>query len=247
MVGRSISRRICSDAPRGRLLTCIPTEVADAPLPACNGVHSVMSSVADRTNDEWLRDLTASGPTNRDACETLRAILIQRLDRAFATWGLDSATIEDFAQDGLVRVLRSLDGFRGDSKFITWATIVAIRGGFTELRRARWKDRSLDELDLDRWPADPVPSDENHLDRQSLIATMRRVIEQALTPRQRVAVLAKLEDVPQITLAERLNMSTNALYKLQHDARKKLRRGILDSGFSEANVRKILDHLSEEP
>ena len=206
-----------------------------------------MSSLADRTNEEWLRDLTASGPTNRDACEALRAILIKRLDRALGTRGLDSATIEDFAQDGLVHVLRGLDGFRGDSKFTTWATVVALRSGYTELRRARWKDRSLDELDLDRWPADSDASKENHLDRLSLIATMRRVIEQALTPRQRVAVLAKLEEVPQITLAERLNMSTNALYKLQHDARKKLRRGILDSGFSEANIRNILDQLSEEP
>lgn len=204
-----------------------------------------MPSRAERTNEDWLQDLSGSGPRNREACEDLRAVLIRRLRRGLGGRSVDQATIEDFAQDGLVRVLQALERFRGDSKFTTWATVIALRIAYTELRRARWKDRNLDVLDLDRWPRPPRSSAEDSLDRRSLMANMQQVIHRQLTPRQRFAVLAKLEGVPQITLAERLGVTTNALYKLQHDARRKLRQGILDAGYSEADVRRILDLPSE--
>lgn len=209
-------------------------------------LYWVVPLLTDRTNEDWLADLGGSGSRNRDACEGLRAMLIQRLGRALRGRGVDPATIEDFAQDGVVRVLQSLTSFRGDSKFTTWATAVALRVAYTELRRARWKDRSLDDLGVDRWPADSATSKEDDLERRSLVATMQQVIERQLTPKQRFAVLAKLEDVPQITLAGRLATNTNALYKLQHDARRKLRQGILEAGFSEADVRRILTLPSGE-
>jgi len=202
-------------------------------------------SLSERTNEDWLRDLRGSGPQNQEACEALRGMLVRRLARALRDRGADHAVIEDFAQDGIVRVLQGLESFRGDSRFTTWATVVALRSAYTELRRARWKDRSLDELGVDRWPAPPPASDEDDPEKHALMATMQRVIEHQLTARQRVAVLAKLEAVPQVTLAERLGTNTNALYKLQHDARRKLRQGILDAGFSEADVRRILDLPSE--
>lgn len=204
-----------------------------------------MPTVTERTNEDWLDGLKGSGPSHHNACAALRAVLIRHLGRTLGDQGVDPATIEDFAQDGLVRVLQGLESFRGDSKFTTWATVIALRVAYTELRRARWKDRNLDELDVDRWPAASVPTAEDHLEKRSLIASMQRIIERQLTPSQRIAVLAKLEGVPQVTLAARLGVNTNALYKLQHDARRKLRRGILDAGFSETDVRRILDLPSE--
>ncbi len=199
----------------------------------------------ERTDEDWLTDLKGSGPRNREACEALRALLIRRLRRALGDRGIDMATIEDFAQDGLVRVLQGLESYRGDSKFLTWATVVALRTGYTELRRSWWKDRDLDEFAFDRWPVD-APIVERTLERQSLFAAMQRSIERDLTPRQRFAVLAKLEGVPQVTLAERLGTNANALHKLQHDARRKLRQGILDAGFSEDDVERILDLPPED-
>ena len=35
-----------------------------------------------------------------------------------------------------------------------------------------------------------------------------------------------------IEIAERMNTTQNALYKLTHDARKKLRQALLDAGFT---------------
>jgi RNA polymerase sigma-70 factor (ECF subfamily) len=199
----------------------------------------------ERTDEDWLRDLKGSGPRNRDAYQALRTLLIHRLRRAFGDRGIDPATIEDFAQDGLVRVLQGLESYRGDSGFLTWATVVALRAGHTALRRTRWKERSLEGFAFDQWLVDDTPVMEDVLEKQSLFAAMQRVIDRDLTPRQRFAVLAKLEGVPQVTLAERLGTNTNALHKLQHDARRKLRQGILDAGYSEDDVKRILDQAAE--
>lgn len=131
-----------------------------------------MPSLKEQTNADWLGDLRGSGQRHREACESLRAVLIRRLGRALGARSVDPATIEDFAQEGLVRVLQGLESFRGDSKFTTWATAVALRSAYTELRRARWKDRNLDELGVDQWPADAAPTAEDELEKRSLIASM---------------------------------------------------------------------------
>jgi RNA polymerase sigma factor (sigma-70 family) len=205
-----------------------------------------MPSVGERTNADWLRDLRESGSRNRDASQALREILIRRLGNSLGGKGIDASTLEDFAQDAMVRVLGNLDSFRGDSKFTTWATVIALRVAYSELRRARWKDRRLEDLEADHWPADSSPGPEETLDRRSLTATLQRTIEGGLTPRQRFAILATLQGVPLATVAEHMGTSLNTLYKVHHDARIKLRRGILEAGFQEDEVRRILDMPSKE-
>ena len=56
---------------------------------------------------------------------------------------------EDLAQDATLRVMDNLANFRGESRFTTWATKVAIRLAISDLRRSRYKDFSLDELTAD--------------------------------------------------------------------------------------------------
>lgn len=205
-----------------------------------------MPSVGERTNADWLRDLKDTGPRNRDACAGLRMLLIRRLRKALGGRGIDDSTLEDFAQDGVVRILGNLDSFRGDSKFSTWATVIALRVAYTELRRSRWKDRSLDDLGAAHWPKDSSVNAEDTLDYRSLVDTLQKTIERRLTPRQRFAVLASLEGVPMITLAEHMGTTVNTLYKVHHDARVKLRKGILEAGYQEDEVRRILDLPSME-
>ena len=75
---------------------------------------------------------------------------------------------------------------------------------------------------------------------------LHRAVREELTERQRTAVLGELEGVPSEELAIRLGISRNALYKLHHDARRKLRRAILAAGITEADVRIELREASEE-
>ena len=56
------------------------------------------------------------------------------------------ALIEDSTQDALLRILDKMDTFRGESRFTTWATKVAVRLALTELRRKRWENVALEDL-----------------------------------------------------------------------------------------------------
>jgi hypothetical protein len=47
--------------------------------------------------------------------------------------------------------------------------------------------------------------------------------------------------VPQAELAARLGLNRNALYKLGHDARQKLKRGLLAAGVTEDDVRDVFE------
>lgn len=88
--------------------------------------------------------------------------------------------MEDFAQEAAIRVLSRLDGFRGDSRFTTWAVAVAVRVAFTELRRARWRDVSLDALAAGPGavdPIDPAASPERQARQRAVLAALTRPVE----------------------------------------------------------------------
>ncbi|NJN45789.1 MAG: hypothetical protein HC808_04125 [Candidatus Competibacteraceae bacterium] len=46
----------------------------------------------------------------------------------------------------LLKITDSLDSFEGRSRFTTWAQKITINSAFTELRRRRWQDLSLQEM-----------------------------------------------------------------------------------------------------
>jgi RNA polymerase sigma-70 factor (ECF subfamily) len=51
---------------------------------------------------------------------------------------------EDIIQDVLLKIHAKLDTFQGKSRFTTWAAKIAANQAISELRRAKWKDLSLD-------------------------------------------------------------------------------------------------------
>jgi RNA polymerase sigma-70 factor (ECF subfamily) len=57
-----------------------------------------------------------------------------------------------------------------------------------------------------------------------ILAEFRRFIDEELTDRQRVALLTALGGMPLEAIADRMGTNRNALYKLLHDARKRLKR-----------------------
>jgi RNA polymerase sigma-70 factor (ECF subfamily) len=199
--------------------------------------------VTDRTNDDWLEQLGLDGARGEAAIAELRAVLRRGLGKALRGHpGVDDAFLEDMTQDAMLKVLNGRSSFRGTSKFTTWAVAIAVRVAFSELRRARWKDVSLDRLAEDGQAPAPVaaaPASASSTERDELIAVLRRVIDTDLTERQRFLLLAELNGVPQAELCERLGLNRNALYKLGHDARHKLRRGVMAAGITEDDVRQV--------
>jgi len=191
------------------------------------------------TSEEWLAVLT--GPGRDEALTDLRALLVRGLRYGLASWsGVDEATVEDLAQDALLRVLDGLDSFRGESHFTTWARKIAINGAFTELRRRCWREVSLDEMIelaethfIPQRLADPGARTDKQATQRIFLSTLRRIIDEELTDRQRQALVAVyIHGVPLEEVARRMGTNRNALYKLLHDARQRLKKWLMAKGLS---------------
>lgn len=194
-----------------------------------------------RSNDRWIEELRS--PTDGGgAVADLRRYLYRGLAKAFAGRGASDADLEDFVQDSVVRVLASLDTFRGESRFTTWAMAVAVRVALGALRRRRFRERreDTDPLALERAIATAADDSDPALDleHKRMLAALRSAIADDLTDRQRAAVLGELSGIPTDVLAERLGLTRNALYKLHHDARRKLRRAVAASLPAKGGVRR---------
>ena len=185
----------------------------------------------------WVERLSSSGSVQDDALSELRTILKRRLTLSLRTRPkVDSAFIEDMAQEALVTILGSLNQFQGRSQFTTWATTIAVRKAFTELRRYRWKDVSLDHLLEEQETlasvVDTGQSPDLATEKNVFVAAMYQVINKQLTKKQRTVLLAELEGMPLEEIGRRIGSTRNAIYKLGHDARKRLKEGLMRSGYS---------------
>jgi RNA polymerase sigma-70 factor (ECF subfamily) len=70
-----------------------------------------------------------------------------------------------------------------------------------------------------------------------VLGELRRIIDEELTDRQREAVEAVLlEGMPLSEVAKRMGTNQNALYKLLHDARRKLKREMEAAGLPPQEV-----------
>lgn len=190
-------------------------------------------TVKTRTNQDWVQALRE--PASPEALEDLRAILMRGL-RAALVGRVDGdvdALAEDFAQEALLKILANLETFRGESRFTTWAQRIAIHIAFSELRRRRWKDIPLQTFTQSRDGSEFTPellsspnsSPEAQATRRDLLRNVENLIFDELTEKQRTALVSIVQDgFPLPLVAERMGTNPNALYKLLHDARRKLKQ-----------------------
>lgn len=151
--------------------------------------------------------------------------------------------LDDFVQESTLRLLARLDTFRGDSRFTTWATAIATRVAFTELRRrdvkSRHDDRFARAMEDARNMTSMPDTPDGASQRLQLFVTLDRLIRTELSERQRAVIIAELRGVPTVEIARRLNTSPNALYKVAHDARRKLKAGLLEAGFDAQTIAQV--------
>ena len=196
-------------------------------------------------HEDWVDRLKAPGAARDAAITELRQVLVRGLKQALGRRGGGDAFAEDVAQEALLRILDSLESFAGRSRFTTWAMTIAIRIGISELRRKRFQDVSLQQisggenLTVDR-AVDPGGAADQQERRTFIVDTLKRLVEQTLTDKQRTVVQADLGGMPIEEIARRLGTNRNAVYKMFHDARAKLRAGFVAAGISAEDVRAAL-------
>jgi RNA polymerase sigma-70 factor (ECF subfamily) len=195
------------------------------------------STALDAESQGWLDALCATGPERERAVGRLHELLLRaarfEVYRRAASWSATDR--EDIAQqsadDALMAILSKLDDYRGASRFTTWAYKFALLEAGVKTRRRAWQGRQV-ALDSEDWrlTADVSPHDDAEM--SELLGAVQQAIDHELTPHQReILVAITINDVPIDVLAEHLNTTRGALYKTLHDARRKLRRRLIDGGF----------------
>lgn len=209
----------------------------------------------NRDNDSWMSALRSGGQPRDEALADLQSLLQARLPYGLSRWlspGDPSfdALVQDAIQETLIRVVDRFETFEGRSQFITWAYKIAIHTALNDLRRQHWRDASLDGLDnLDEeskplldFLEDSEATPEASADQREVMDYVKQLIAEELTSRQEAALRAVVFDgVPMEEVARRLNTNRNALYKLMHDARLRLKRRLEQDGYS---PQELMDHYA---
>ncbi len=215
--------------------------------------------MSTRSNQEWLQALQARGEEQAAAITDLRALLLRAALYSFRRTHYDLSRLdkaelvqlaEDSAQDALLTVLNHLHEFRGESKFTTWAYKFAVNIALARARKETWKHVSLEglfeEAGLGESPfsADGHAVDPDRAAWQSEVwSIVREVFDTELTERQRqVLKVMVFDDAPMDEVAEYLNTNRNAVYKLLHDARRKLKVRLEARGLA---VTEIMDLFAQ--
>lgn len=207
-----------------------------------------------RSNEQWVADLRGHhrgghGEAPDDAPDgahvdarrnvasgELREILRGTLARGFGRQ-LSDADLDDLSQQSVLRTIERLDSFRGDSRFTTWAASIAVNAALGELRRRRHAESSLDEaIEAGRSALEQPPAAVHRLQHEDAARVLQQAIDEALTPTQRDALLAELGGLPLMEIARRTGRKRGALYKLLHDARKRLRAHLEGHGLTAADL-----------
>ena len=209
-----------------------------------------------RTNETWLSDLRAEGEMRETAIADLREVIQHGLPYALSRWlsqddPLFFPLVEEVTQETLLRVLDQLDTFEGRSMFTTWVHKIAVRIALTDLRRKRWQDSSLDEMvDNEESPppprlmADRSPGPDVLAEQTDMVEHIRHILDEELTPKQREAlILLGIQDVPLEDAARRMKTNRNALYKLLHDARLRLKQRLMAEGL---NPKEVLEAFEQK-
>lgn len=209
-------------------------------------VRPPLPSQLDQESRAWVQGLRATGAVHAQALERLHDLLLrasfaEARRRRHQYPEIDGAELDDLcrqaADDAVVAVVAKLDGYRGASRFTTWAYAFAIFEISVKLRRHAWRGRRIPTADDDAvWDrlAPQGRGAQARVESSELLQAIRRAVAEELTPRQRdVFVAVALNGVEIDVVAGQLDATRGAIYKVLHDARQKLRRRLEREGHLE--------------
>jgi RNA polymerase sigma-70 factor (ECF subfamily) len=196
----------------------------------------------DAESADWLRRLSAREGVRRQEAEgelhaRLVRIALAEVSRRSGSTPVTGPELTDVAYqaagDAMLAILAKLAGFRGESRFMTWAYRFVILEVSSKLGRHYWHNPPV-TLDAGQWERLPDRlgiDPEQHAESAAVLAEVRRVVDDELTAHQRrVFVAIVVDGIPLDALAARLGLQRNAVYKVIFDARRKIRRALVAKG-----------------
>ena len=223
-----------------------PGEVSMAPTGPADDAAALTQAIEgqqlDAESAEWTRGLESTGLVREQALTRLHEMLLRiargELRRRGGQHPITGPERDDLAHqaaaDALLAITGKLSGFRGESRFTTWAYRFVILEVSTKLGRHFWQKPTvaLDAQDWDRLPDRFGMDPADQAQWQGLVEALHRAVDEHLTQRQRqVFVAIVLQGVPLDALVVQLGSSRNAIYKTLFDARRKLRTALAANGY----------------
>ncbi|MFT5683334.1 MAG: RNA polymerase sigma-70 factor (ECF subfamily) [Myxococcota bacterium] len=167
------------------------------------------------------------GDALRDLADYVRRILARGFSRQ-----LSEADLSDLTQEAVLRIHQNIDGFTGKSRLNTWAASIAVNTALMEVRRRRHAHVSLTDAAETARELMAAPAAPDAIAKAQVSRLLLQAIDDALTPLQRTALLADLAGMPVSEIARKLQRKRGAIYKLLHDARKRLLAHFQQQGLS---------------
>jgi RNA polymerase sigma-70 factor (ECF subfamily) len=200
-----------------------------------------------RTNTQWICDLQSDDPFVSDnATMDLQSRIRQSIFSQFLNKGLTGHCIEDVVQETTIRIFQRLESFRAESHFTTWATAFAVRTGLEMLRRGFWAARThtdffadTDKVDLTGAWQSQAPGPQQSAQQAEVLELLTKAINEILTFRQRCALVREMQGLPVAKIATEMGTTRGAIYKLTHDARKKLKQVLENAGHDGDAIREL--------
>jgi RNA polymerase sigma-70 factor (ECF subfamily) len=147
----------------------------------------------------------------------------------------NEAEAEDGAQEAVISAYRHLASFRGEAKFSTWLTMIAINEGRKRLRKAKGAaedsiDKQVDGEEGDYTPAPLTDWREiplEALERKELREALRVAVAELPDIYRQVFTLRDLEEFNVEETAQALRLSANVVKVRLHRARLMLQKRLV--------------------
>lgn len=132
---------------------------------------------------------------------------------------------QDCLQEAMLRVYRSISGFKGQSSFSTWVYRITMNTCLDELRRGkRRKASSLDErIDAGWAPVDDMDTPEHHAMRSEQRRALERAIQELPEDMRSAVVLRDIQGCSYDEIADVLDANVGTIKSRISRARAKLR------------------------
>jgi RNA polymerase sigma-70 factor, ECF subfamily len=147
----------------------------------------------------------------------------------------NEADAEDGAQEAVINAYRHLTSFRGDAKFSTWLTMIAINEGRKRLRKAKSAAEESIEVEAEGHEGDYAPAPLTDwreipletLERKEIREALRSAVAELPGIYRQVFTLRDLEELNVEETAQALGISANVVKVRLHRARMMLQKRLV--------------------
>lgn len=180
-------------------------------------VFPLKSPAAAPSDDELIVRFQNGESSAFDGIVARNQERVTRLVYRLSGWSED---VEDLVQDVFVRVLQNLHRFRGESRFSTWLTAIAVNRCRSWRRRRRLRSRKLLHLWSRSKGVNPAP---RRNETYEMHEQVREAVQRLPARYREPVVLRYFEDLPIQEVARVLNLSPGAVEVRLSRARRRLK------------------------